>query len=215
MNDGRNANLSIEANDGKVAVTLRVEGLETPQVDPGAQHQRLMGSRNGPARQRRRKKRAEARHVAGTENASAGNAAEESKLDNIAEEATSLDDSNDLAPLQDISVKEKVEELRNEDKIKMSTLQDEFCSDDLYVDNVVKDTLVEEILIEPDSQADWKDVEELIDYNLKVIGINLVKIQMNRSNQGDFTSCLVKIQPTMMTKIGSFPLRNWVLRAVP
>ena len=99
-------------------------------------------------------------------------------------------------------------------------VQDEFCSDENYVENVVNnDTLVEEILVKPDDcQADLKDeyVENLIDYNFKIKGINVVKIKINRSNRGAFTSCLVKIEPIPLKRIESesFPLRNWSLKAI-
>ena len=84
--------------------------------------------------------------------------------------------------------------------------------------NVLKyDTPVEEILFKPDDQTDWKDdyIENLIDYNLKITGISMVKINITRSIEGDVASCLVKIQPITRKKIESLDFPNWSLKAVP
>jgi hypothetical protein len=101
----------------------------------------------------------------------------------------------------------------------ISTLHDEFCSNDIYFDNVVSDeTLVEEILVTPDCQDGWKDddVKNLLDYNFKILGVNMVKIEMNRSDKGALTSCLVKILPIPLKKVEklSLHLRNWSLKTV-
>ena len=76
---GRNANLSIDTNAGKVALTLRVEDLEESDPVPDAQHQRFRRSRNGPAQQRRRERRAAARESPAVE-AVEGKAADEDNL---------------------------------------------------------------------------------------------------------------------------------------
>ena len=131
---------------------------------------------------------------------------------NVAEE-----ESMKAAKATEVSDKNKdVEE--HEDEIGMSTLQDEICPDDIYVENVLKyDTPVEQILFKPDDQTDWKDdyIENLIDYNLKITGISMVKINITRSIEGDVASCLVKIQPITRKKIKSLDFPNWRLKAVP
>ena len=64
-----------------------------------------------------------------------------------------------------------------------STLRDEFCNDDIYLKDAGTDqTLLEEILATPTNQKGWNDmdVENLLEYNLKILGINLTKVKINR-----------------------------------
>ena len=54
---GRNASLTIKSNDGKAEVNLHVE-LDSVHLKPAQEyHHYHRGSRNGPARQRRRLRR--------------------------------------------------------------------------------------------------------------------------------------------------------------
>ena len=60
-------------------------------------------------------------------------------------------------------------------------------------------------------------VNDLLDYNLKILGIVMMKVKMNKSESGSITSCLVTIQPTPKNTIRrlSVSLRNWNLKTVP
>ena len=100
------------------------------------------------------------------------------------------------------------------------TLQDEFCSNLIYHENLVNnDTPVKEILLEAprEETLDEDAVNDLLDYNLKVLGIVMMKVKMNKSESGSITSCLVTIQPTPKNTIRrlSVSLRNWNLKTVP
>ena len=63
------------------------------------------------------------------------------------------------------------------------------------------------------NQDDWKDeiLESNIDYKLKVVGISVEKIKVERSNLDLIKSCLVKINPIPLKQIDlkSFPFRKW------
>ena len=95
-------------------------------------------------------------------------------------------------------------------------MNDEFCFNTEYlIENASSiKALVDEILVKPED--DWKDeeVENLIDYNLKIVGINVVKINKEISQSGETYG--VKIQPTELKdlKSESFPLRNWENKSV-
>ena len=85
MSAGRNASLNIQVNAGKAHVNLSVE-LEHPA---GGDHPRH-GSKNGPARQRRRLRRAAAREAEKAVIVESGASKEtvNDKVDDIAEKAT-------------------------------------------------------------------------------------------------------------------------------
>ena len=93
---GRSASLNFSSNAGKVSVILRVDlGVleEGPHLPPNL-------SRNGPARQRRRERRAAAR-LANAEEAEAALSAEEQELLEMAARAGSQ------SPVQQVNVPEK------------------------------------------------------------------------------------------------------------
>ena len=105
---------------------------------------------------------------------------------------------------------EEAENPANESEILI--LNDEFCSDNDFMETNIN-TLVDELLVKPgDNEKDAKDIMNLIDYNLKIVGIDVIKIEKEiiQSNQ----VFKVKIQPTRLEvlKSESFPLRNWSWR---
>ena len=63
------------------------------------------------------------------------------------------------------------------------------------------------------NQDDWKDeiLESNIDYKLKVVGISVEKIKVERSNLDLVKSCLVTINPIPLKQIDlkGFPFRKW------
>ena len=71
---------------------------------------------------------------------------------------------------------------------------------------------MEEIRINPDGENYWEDdnVENVIDYKLKVIGISMKKIEIERNKLNVIKSCAIKINPIPLSKLDlrSFPFRN-------
>ena len=76
---------------------------------------------------------------------------------------------------------------------------------------------MEEIIINPDGENYWEDdnVEGVIDYKLKVIGISMKKIEIERNKLNVIKSCAIKINPIPLSKLDlrSFPFRNWDWKA--
>ena len=151
---GWNAKLSLKSNEGKAEAHLSVELGDAPVIQR---------SRNGPSRQRRRERRAAARK--------AEKATERVNVDTIvAVEASNVQMWKYCWNKQECHDWQKI----HEDQI---LLQDEFCSDQLYLDSLDDDTPVEEILMEATCQADLDEeaFEVLLDYNRKILEINMVK----------------------------------------
>ena len=73
---------------------------------------------------------------------------------------------------------------------------DEFCSDNIYLHNLVDadNALVEEIVLEPACQdhLDDESGKDLLDYNLKIMGINMIKAKMNMKHNKSYTDKLWK-----------------------
>ena len=76
-----------------------------------------------------------------------------------------------------------------------------------------KDTIVT-----ADCQADWNDkyVTKLVNEKLKIIGIGMKSIQVNRNIRKCFESCVVTIEPTKKKIIEqeSFPIRRWTMKCI-
>ena len=136
------ANLSNDANAGKVALTLRVGHLEESDHVPDAQHQRFRRSRNGPAQQRRREGRAAARESPAVEAVEGKAADEDNLLNHRAVEASgehaSEEDSGEFASEEDsdkgvgdlklVSAEEDTDERLNKEE----EIKDEICHDEIY-----------------------------------------------------------------------------------
>jgi len=103
-------------------------------------------------------------------------------------------------------------------------------NDELFVDiNTVKEvvlgvsaatseTQVAEVMIKPgDFESFWEGsneyVKNVVDYRLKVIGIDVEEIKIIRDNSDSITSCFVKMQATQLKKIekDTFPFKNWMI----
>ena len=199
---GRNATLEIKSNAGKAEVNLRVELGDVSC--PPAQHPHHLRPRNGPAKQRRRMRRAAEREVQ-----EAAQATETAKV--IAEEATQTVGNGGQA--EGAVLPEKDTAIANESEI----LRDEFCSDESF-ENSSDSTLVETILVTADCQADWNDnvVTKLVDEKLTSIGICMKSIIVHRNIRRCFESCLVTIEPTKKGSIEkeTFPIKRWSMRCV-
>jgi hypothetical protein len=156
-------------------------------------------ARSGLSRQRRRERRAEARR------------------NKAAEDKNTIHDANTTEEIagkasEKVCINETVNTVGEEPNASNNVI-DEFCSDNIYAEKAVdEDTLVGEILIKPDPENDLKDadVQNLIEYKLKVIGISPVQIEVKRSHL-DVISCTVKINPIPRKIIEgrTFPFKNW------
>ena len=167
---GRNATLVIKSNAGKAEVSLNVVLGDVPP--PPDQH--LRQSRNGPSRQRRQCRRAEARK--------ASNAEEAKKA------------SDDVVNTDEVIEVDNCQE-KDTSPVVHETLKDEFCSDEPFEEGN-DEAQVEKILVVADCQADWKDdyVIKLVDEKLRMIGITMKRIIVNRNVRKCFESCLVTIE---------------------
>ena len=67
-------------------------------------------------------------------------------------------------------------------------------------------------MVKPRSESDLRDdeVENVIDYNLKIIGLDVVNFEIERKPD-DGICCLVNIQPTARKTLErfKFPLGTW------
>ena len=197
---GWNATLSLKSNCGKVEAHLSVELGEA--FAPVTKQ-----SKNGPSQQRRRERRAAAREAAEAhEQVDVENDVAEGAPNGLNENAENTTENGGVGIEKDTKVD--------------ITVQDEVCSDDIYIDDLVHDdTVVEEILLQAPCQeiCEEDDMNEILDYNLKILGVNMIKCKMNKSESDVITSCLVTIQPTpkKIIKRLSISLRNWKLKIVP
>ena len=209
----KDATLTLKSESGRGQVTLSVDlGHLLSRDGTHPPHH----ARNGPSRSRRRERRGEARLQAAAEAAKSSEEVDKSDANEITEQLKIVE--------QPFEAEEAISESNTEQVLTTvaEEVPDEFCSNQEYdehpkVDDANDDTLVEEILATPDCQGGWKDedVENIIEYNLKILGINMVKITRNRSNRGALTSCLVQIRPISWKKIEKLTLRNWSLKIMP
>ena len=188
LHSEKDATLTIKSEAGRAVLQLSVE-LGHVLSNPLHHHRH---PKNSPSRQRRRERRAAARN----------SEEETSKVEHqdVAEKAT----EGQTVEVVDEPIENNIDE----------DLTDEFCPDSIYA--VTNDeTLVEEILIIPDRESDWieKDVENLVDYKLKVIGVNIVKITIERGSSDVISSCKVQIVPTPLKNLRSLPYRKWNWKA--
>ena len=191
---GRNATLVLKSNAGNAEVSLNVDLGQVPPPPAQPVHHR---SRDGPSRQRRRLRRAQAR---ATE-------AEEVSDAQVETAAQAEDSETDLVQTEP------------------ETLKDEFCSDKtfekqaLIAEDAIEEALVEKILVTADCQADWNDVyvTKLMDEKLKLLRIQMKSIVVNRNVRKSFESCLVTIEPIERRVIESesFPTRRWTMKCIP
>ena len=70
-------------------------------------------------------------------------------------------------------------------------------------------------MIETDEESYWKEdeLESTIDYKLKVNGISIEEIDIERNELNVIKSCVVKIIPIPLKDLRSFPFRNWNWKA--
>ena len=192
LSAGRNACLKVESNAGKAIVTLQADLGDLPpipHIPPQGYHQR---SRNGPARQRRRQRRAEARDA----HAAVIVAEQVSDAANVTEEIPAEEAE------KEIEVNKESETVEAENTV--FNLKDEFCPDIIY-EEIGPDHLIEEFVVNVKVEYDHeiKDIEEMIDYNLKIAGLTMKKIEMEK-NSDDAIELLVKVEETTLKKLKGF-----------
>ena len=88
----------------------------------------------------------------------------------------------------------------------------------LGVSATKSETQVAEVMIKPgDLESFWEGsneyVKNVVDYRLKVIGIDVEEIKIIRDNSDSITSCFVKMQATQLKKIekDTFPFKKWMI----
>ena len=176
---GRNASLTIKSNDGE---------LDSVHLKPAQEYNHYhRGSRNGPARQRRRLRREKARGELDAENVSKPNE------EVVAEEAAN--DISDPKTLKDeFCSDEAFEEAVDENLVENIVVTAE-CTTDL-VDN--------------------KNVAEQVEAKLYSLGIKVRKIELKKNHKGISESLLVSIKPIEKKNIeaATFPLSvsGWRIR---
>jgi hypothetical protein len=143
---GRSASLTLSSNAGKASLNLSVDLGVLPDEGLHHPHHPRNHSRNGPARQRQREKRAAARRVQAEEAEEALNA-EEKKVLEMAERAalnSHVQESTAPAKAAEGSEGEKVVivEAYNDKTTKTSDTEivDEVCSDSVYESRLPDDT---------------------------------------------------------------------------
>ena len=194
---GKDAKLSFSSNKGRTTVNLNLE-LGSPPPLPGQHplHVHPQKHRNGPSRERRRQKRADIRRK-DAEQALASLSTEELEVLAIAEKAEQ--DAPRVGSIDNCEIQVNGSNEPN----------DEICSDSEYQTLNTAETDVEEIIVKPDCKTDWEnvDVKDIIEYKLKIVGINVNEVETNRSTSGEIISCIVRIQPTPLNNLNipSFP----------
>ena len=124
---GRNANLTLKVNAGKAEINLCVKDIdELPHIPFPYPRQ----SRNGPAQQRRREKRALARQQA-EEASGETNVVDEVAVEASAKNVTAVDSSKSVVT-EDQSSSNPNKSSEEVDPVEVS---DEFCSNADYVEN--------------------------------------------------------------------------------
>ena len=71
-------------------------------------------------------------------------------------------------------------------------------------------------MLEPACQdhLDDESGKDLLDYNLKIMGINMIKAKMEKSEIGLISSCTVIIKPMSKNTIKRFSIRNWNVKTL-
>ena len=125
---GRNASLILKVDAGKAEINLCVKDIDEPPRIPFSYPRQ---SRNGPARQRRRERRALARQQA-EEASGETNVVNEVAVEASAKNVTAVDSSSKSVVNEDKSCSNQNE---SSEKVDLVEVSDEFCSNADYVKN--------------------------------------------------------------------------------
>ena len=193
LHSGKNSNLTIRSEAGKAFVTLTVEVDDLPGGHP--HHHLHSRSRNGPARQRRRQKRAEVRETAAREAAAKASDPKivESSSEKVSKEAkdeatkANTEKSAEEAKVQDNCSKavlfEPLDEIENEIGTETrKPMPNEMCA-------TISVIPIRNINAENDY------LQKAIVDKLEAKNVIIKESFIQRSHQGTFVRCDVLIEP--------------------
>ena len=204
---GHSAHLDLESHAGRAWVGLRVLLGPAP---PGPLHhllhphqpQSFYRKPDSPSRQRRRDRRAAARKSK-AEEASRKENAEEADPTSTVEKPLRKEDQSDeiiISTAEEATVNVKI--------------SDEFCPDENY-EEFDDNAPVKEIVLESacEENLDEEAAKDIIEYNLKLLGINIIETKLKKSESG-VISCTIIIQPKPKETIKriSLALRDWKVK---
>ena len=210
---GHSAHLDLESHAGRAWVGLRVQLGHAPAGHPHhplhpLQPQTPYRKPDSPSRQRRRARRAAA-CKSKAEEASRKENAEQADPTAIAENPVHDEVIESTDPNDETLVGTAEEAI-----VKDMKISDEVCPDEEYQE-VDDDALVEEIVLES-AIEDEEASKDLIEYNLKIFGINMLETKTKKSESG-VISCKLMIQPTPKKIIRqlSIALIDWKVKLSP
>ena len=174
---------------------------QSTHIRTAPQSQHRHGPQNGPSRERRRVRRADARKSAEVAEHVEEMNVDSTNVEKAAEEATNHENDS------------KDETASNEHP----TLRDEFCSNKSF-ESESDCEIVEKLLITADCQADWSNrvVTKLVADKLQSIGIEMISIVVNRNIRKCFESCVATIKPMnrQLMDRKTFPINRWTMKYI-
>ena len=171
---GRNASLTVKAEAGKASVSLHVNLGDV--LPPEFLQQHRHGSRNGPARQRRRERRATARKEKAKSAVEANEVVELEVVEETSTDSTTHDTTEaiGLEVVEEIASSSNVTEA-SEFGATLREVHDEFCPEDLFKGNENVDKLTNEnsevfrILCSESTKKESDDILNEIKENLQTL----------------------------------------------
>ena len=92
--------------------------------------------------------------------------------------------------------------INSEEKGNIDIISDEMCSDRIYLERADdEETFIENLVLTPSSKEsiEHQNIENLLDYTLKIVGIEMLNVKVNRGDEGSLASCSVRIKPVRRT----------------
>ena len=207
---GRNANLTIKSIAGKAHVSLNVELDDNPADLDQHQHGKLRnGSRNGPARQRRRLRRA-----------AACQAEKATEAEEEAENATVEKESTENC----VAVKAIVNQTTSTttDNV-MGDLVDEFCSEEEYTKDVDEHLETYELICRESGKSEDKILSETRNFLIQTFNFCKVKkedqdfkvVKLEKFDGGLIIILQVKNIPGVLESVEGLKTWNTEVRKLP
>ena len=180
LHSGMNAQLEIKSEAGKALIKL------TAEVDIAPRHETR--SRNGPARQRRREKRSAAEDAAAVVTEEVVEQSEDNPVTGEALGVLEKSESNDLKDAVEATELEAVQTIEPEDEIVRDTMSD-----------VRPEELASSVSIIPVRSVTGSDdaIGKVITEKLAGKGLKTLQVYVQRSMNGVFIRCDVRIQPIL------------------
>ena len=207
---GKNANLTIKSLAGKAHVSLNVELDDNPADLDQHQHGKLRnGSRNGPARQRRRLRRAAAPQA---------EKAEEAVTEEEAENATVDKESTEISS---VAVKAIVNQTTSAttDNV-MGDLVDEFCSEEEYTTEIEEHLETFEVIYHDSGKSENEILNETKNFLIQTFNFCKVKredrdfkvVKFEKFDGGLRIFLQVKNIPAVIESVEGLKTRNTEVR---